>query len=281
MRGGEDVITINFERLLPSWQLGLPNDASDEEIMEGFYHQYRESVYRHAYKYTHSKEEAEDITQQVFIKAWQHLDQYHGASDLKTWLFRITANVCNDWAKERKRAREVLQAWEQTQLTDGGYQPFQQVEELITQSEFWGVMWWFASSLPKTYQRTFFVMLWAEANLNGSVTMKHLSEMLGISENTVKTHIRRGRRLFAEMIAQSPDALGNLLPYVEVRDLQIIKEWLNRHPRLLQHLEEERRIREQQELDALVQKAMAEVIRISKLKIFQQLQELYFDDEAA
>ncbi|MDQ3814503.1 MAG: sigma-70 family RNA polymerase sigma factor, partial [Armatimonadota bacterium] len=48
-------------------------------------------------------EEAEDVTQEVFIKAYRSLDSFRGASSFSTWLYRIATNLCIDRARQRKR----------------------------------------------------------------------------------------------------------------------------------------------------------------------------------
>ena len=50
------------------------------------------------------REEAEDVTQEVFIKAYRSLDSFRGASSFSTWLYRIAQNLCIDRARKRKRS---------------------------------------------------------------------------------------------------------------------------------------------------------------------------------
>src|SRR4028118_1206592 len=49
-------------------------------------------------------EEAEDVTQEVFIKAYRSLDSFRGASSFSTWLYRIATNLCIDRIRKRKRS---------------------------------------------------------------------------------------------------------------------------------------------------------------------------------
>lgn len=67
------------------------------------YDTYSNMVYNLALNYVQQKEDAEDITQEVFIKLHQHLPRYDpAAAALKTWIYRITINQCLDAAKARK-----------------------------------------------------------------------------------------------------------------------------------------------------------------------------------
>ncbi|MFN8251460.1 MAG: RNA polymerase sigma factor [Ferruginibacter sp.] len=67
------------------------------------YGTYSNMVYNLALNYVQHKEDAEDITQEVFVKLHQHLPKYDpAAASVKTWLYRITINQCHDFVKARK-----------------------------------------------------------------------------------------------------------------------------------------------------------------------------------
>jgi RNA polymerase sigma-70 factor (ECF subfamily) len=59
-------------------------------------------VYRTAYKYTGHKEDAEDITQEVFVKLGRAIHSYKGEASFKTWLYKITANSAKDYFRKNK-----------------------------------------------------------------------------------------------------------------------------------------------------------------------------------
>ncbi|MFP4191155.1 MAG: RNA polymerase sigma factor [Candidatus Hydrogenedentota bacterium] len=63
---------------------------------------YRNEVFGLAYHFLRSREEAWDISQEVFIKAHRALKRFRGDSAFKTWLLRITANQCKDYLKKRR-----------------------------------------------------------------------------------------------------------------------------------------------------------------------------------
>jgi len=67
---------------------------------------YREPVYRIARRMVHSHEDASDVTQEVLIRVHRALPRFAGRAQLRTWLFRITVNLCLDFAA--RRSRDVL-----------------------------------------------------------------------------------------------------------------------------------------------------------------------------
>jgi RNA polymerase sigma-70 factor (ECF subfamily) len=55
-----------------------------------------------------SAEEAEDVTQEVFVKAFKNIRSYDGRAAVSTWLFKIASNLCVDRARRRKRRSEAV-----------------------------------------------------------------------------------------------------------------------------------------------------------------------------
>lgn len=64
---------------------------------------YQERVYWHVRKMVIIHEDADDITQNTFVKAWNNLDQFRGESGLFTWLYRIATNECLNFLKKKNR----------------------------------------------------------------------------------------------------------------------------------------------------------------------------------
>lgn len=67
---------------------------------------YREPVYRIARRMLHGHEDASDAAQEVFIRVHRALPRFAGRSQLRTWLFRITVNLCLDFTS--RRAKDAL-----------------------------------------------------------------------------------------------------------------------------------------------------------------------------
>jgi RNA polymerase sigma-70 factor (ECF subfamily) len=65
-------------------------------------------VFALLYRLTDDPEEARDLTQETFLRAFQHIDRFRGDADLKTWLYRIAINQArNRWRWWRRRRRDV------------------------------------------------------------------------------------------------------------------------------------------------------------------------------
>ena len=75
----------------------------DELQFEALYDEHKNLVYNLCLQYVLNAEDAQDITQEVFVKVYQHFHQYNpAAASIKTWIYRITINQCLDFLKARK-----------------------------------------------------------------------------------------------------------------------------------------------------------------------------------
>jgi RNA polymerase sigma-70 factor (ECF subfamily) len=72
---------------------------------EEFYQQHVKFVYNLALHYTQCVEDAQEITQDVFVRVFQGLNNFQNNAHVSTWLYRITINQCLDLTKARKRQK--------------------------------------------------------------------------------------------------------------------------------------------------------------------------------
>jgi RNA polymerase sigma-70 factor, ECF subfamily len=76
--------------------------GSEEQILEELFHQYSHLIYRFILLMINSKEEAEDLTQEVFIRAYKGLPNYKGEASYKTWLYSIARNITYDHYRKKR-----------------------------------------------------------------------------------------------------------------------------------------------------------------------------------
>jgi RNA polymerase sigma-70 factor (ECF subfamily) len=84
----------------------LVERALDGELpaFEQLVSRYQNRITAYAARMLNDHDEAEDVAQEAFIKAYRSLDSFRGASSFSTWLYRITTNLCIDRARKRKRS---------------------------------------------------------------------------------------------------------------------------------------------------------------------------------
>ena len=76
--------------------------ASDDAAFSEVVARYKAKIYNYVYRMTGSADDAEDLTQEVFIRMYTSIDTFRGQSSLNTWLFRIAGNLCIDRFRRTK-----------------------------------------------------------------------------------------------------------------------------------------------------------------------------------
>ncbi len=79
----------------------------DRLAFEGLVARYSRRVYGLAYRWMRGADDAEDIAQIAFVKAWQSLATFQGGEEFRAWIFRIAVNAATDELRARKRRRPV------------------------------------------------------------------------------------------------------------------------------------------------------------------------------
>lgn len=110
------ILTVDLCVGAPSLNLGNPTDLAAEAAliercrrrdMEAFgklIDRYQHRVYGFVRRMVLGADEADDVTQEVFIRAFQAFDRFDGRCSVRTWLFRIAYNLCVDRSRRRERS---------------------------------------------------------------------------------------------------------------------------------------------------------------------------------
>ncbi len=75
----------------------------DDSAFAAIYEYYSDAIHRYTFRLLGNQEQADDITQDTFIKAYQNIGQLGGDPNLSAWLYRIASNACLDALRRRKR----------------------------------------------------------------------------------------------------------------------------------------------------------------------------------
>jgi RNA polymerase sigma-70 factor (ECF subfamily) len=103
-------------------ELVLKAQQGDVHAFDELLERYHGKIYGLTYNMTSNREDAEDLTQEVFIKAFQALPRFKGKSSFYTWLYRIAVNKTINYRKKRNRKRALsLDQFDQEIKTDEVY----------------------------------------------------------------------------------------------------------------------------------------------------------------
>jgi RNA polymerase sigma-70 factor, ECF subfamily len=93
--------------------------AGDSDGFRTLVERHSRGMFRLAYRMTSNEQDAEDVVQEAFLRAFRRLDQYDARARFSSWLFRITANCAYDTLRARKRRDE--EPW--PEMNDGSETP--------------------------------------------------------------------------------------------------------------------------------------------------------------
>jgi RNA polymerase sigma-70 factor (ECF subfamily) len=167
---------------------------------------YSGTIYRLALKLLNNTQDAEDILQETFLKAYRHLGSFDGRSKLSTWLYRIATNEA--LMLIRKRKAEEVSINEPMDNAEGEQEPLQIVdwcclpEEELMSSEGRAQLDRAIHSLPHSLRVVFLLR-----DIEGLST-RETADVLNLSETAVKTRLSRARlRLREELSAYYAELL--------------------------------------------------------------------------
>lgn len=153
---------------------------------------YQTSLYRITYYYTQNVEDARDLTQDIFIKAYNNLAAFRQGSSFSTWIYRIAVNHCLDWCRKKKP-----QYMEGSCLDNLCYEE-ESPEDLFLQQEFASELQAAVGNLPAIYS-TVLILYYFE-----DFKPQQIAEIMDTSKRTVETRLFRGRKLLKEKLQSKP-----------------------------------------------------------------------------
>jgi len=172
----------------------------DLEAFSDLVKRYDRNVFRIAQHITHNEEDAQDVVQEAFLKAYTNLAQFQGNSKFYTWLVRIAVNEA--LMKLRRRRSDKTGSIDEDVETEEGSMPREVAdwspnpEQLYGTSELGDILKKTIQGLPPGF-RTVFVLRDVEG-----LSTEETAEMLGLSIPAVKSRLLRARLQLRERLAK-------------------------------------------------------------------------------
>lgn len=152
---------------------------------------YQDKIYTIVFGQLLSREDALDLTQDVFIKAHRKLSAFREDCIFYTWLYRIAVNSCIDFARRKKRSQEPFSLEDQV-LGEAGYEPVDESvradpERTLVNKEMGGLLRSWIQALPEPLRMAVILH-----DIEG-LPQKEIAAIMGCPLGTVKSRIQRGR----------------------------------------------------------------------------------------
>ncbi len=162
---------------------------------------YQSPIYNYLLRMTQNPTEAEDLTQETFIRVHSSLSTFRGEASLSTWLYRIATNVSYDYFRRKTRQAKAALSLEETDVERKGVRAETPAspEQLAAQSEMSACVEGFIDRLPPSYRAV--LVLHDVQGLKNS----EIAEVLQCSLDTVKIRLHRARKTLRATLSTGCD----------------------------------------------------------------------------
>jgi len=194
--GEPDTASVEDDRLVTLAQGGAT------WAMEELVRRYRNKAFAIAYHLSYGEtQEAEDLTQEAFLRAFRNLRKFRGKSTFYTWFYRILVNVCLDSRRRRNRWQRLISPWvpwkRQEEGTDtkaedmeGSHDILQELNRRQLSKDLESAM----KALPEKQRAAFQLKV-----LHG-MSISEIAQVMGTAEGTVKSHLFRATRALRQAL---------------------------------------------------------------------------------
>lgn len=159
---------------------------------------YKNRIFSMTYKFTSDYNEAQDLSQEIFIKIFNNISKFRFESSPSTWIYKIATNICIDYKRKNKIKTlnlednfigEVRGAGD---TNSKGNSP----EEIVITDERHREVHRIVYNLPEIYKTVIVMYHFNE------LSYKDISKILDVSEKTVETRLYRARRLLKKELSK-------------------------------------------------------------------------------
>ena len=212
--------SVAIPAILPAWQAEgrkesvhvsmtekFPTDSHETEVgaapddglaLSMLYERFKRPIHSYIYHMLGSQEDADDVTQEVFVRACLTWEKLHDRDNLSAWLYRIATNLCVDLLRRRKR----ISWWPLTRRSrDDDHSDSGSGDD---------VSFWLADSggIPEVAEREHIKLVLARMpveyatvlilNAAQGISYQEIASIVGVSPNAAATRISRAKKMFAE-----------------------------------------------------------------------------------
>jgi RNA polymerase sigma-70 factor (ECF subfamily) len=171
--------------------------GGDSESFNQLVLRWERPIYALAYRTIGREEDARDVCQETFLRAFRALPGFRGQAKFSSWLYRIALNLCRDWIRRERRA-PIVQPPEDVDVMElaAASEPSESIEDLVARKDLTRAVERAMALLPDE-QRTAIVL----KEYHG-LTFQEIAELLGCPLSTVKTRLYQGLTVLRRELAK-------------------------------------------------------------------------------
>ena len=188
-------MTAAEESLIIKRVLSGDGEAFEELVLEN-----QKNVYNLALRLMGNEQDALDVSQEAFIKAYTKLGSFRGGSRFSAWLYRVTYNICLDQLRKNGRANVISLNYTDSAGDEGEYEipdTRQTPEDALEKQELNEAINEAMEHLSPEHRQILALREGAD------MSYADISALLGINEGSVKSRISRARRALAKILTEN------------------------------------------------------------------------------
>jgi RNA polymerase sigma-70 factor (ECF subfamily) len=177
----------------------------DAESFNQLIRRWERPIYALAYRVLGREEDARDVCQDTFLRAFRALGGFKGQAKFSSWLYRIALNLCRDWMRRQRRAPTV-QMPEDVDVAEfaAAHGPTESIEALVARRELGRAVAVAMATLPEE-QRTAIVL----KEYHG-LTFQEIADLQGCPLSTVKTRLYQGLSVVRRQLEQGGMSVADI-----------------------------------------------------------------------
>ncbi len=205
LQAGEPVYG-SVEIKAPEARVGIMDKDQEKELVEAakggnleafeqILFAYEKPIYSYVYRLVRQKEDAQDLTQETFVKLYKHIDSVDSEKNFRAWVYKIATNTVYDWLRKKQKRQELFiiddpDVQFETVDVETPYQDMQRVERAKDVE----------TALQKVrpvYRAVLLLFYWQGFGYT------EIANVLSLPLNTVKTYLYRAKHALKEELSRS------------------------------------------------------------------------------
>ena len=172
---------LRCERMTYAERDAAGEAAGEEAVLSAWYDKYGTDILRYCFLFLGNRSDAEDATQETFLKAWRNLGRFEARNGCspKTWIIRIAGNTCRDYLRKGWKKHEDRRITPED-LTALGSAPHEDRELIMD-----------VMNLPEEYRQAVLLVFWY------GMTIRETAECMRTSAATVSRRLEKARKMIA------------------------------------------------------------------------------------
>jgi len=173
--------------------------SGDEKSLEVLFGRYLKPIYSFTYRYVGDGQDAEDVTQEAFVKVWRNLKKFDQQKSFKTWIFSIAKNTAIDFLKKKKATTfsEFENEEGENMITETLADPSPLPQELLEKAGVAQILNAAMEKLSPKYRMVLFL------RYNDQFNFREIAESLGEPIHTITSRHRRALIQLKKLLTES------------------------------------------------------------------------------